>query len=89
MDLVLQIVYPRPQITSVPPQIDTKTKSFLKNREKMMKINRKRSQINHLHFSRGREKAMKISHPLRFTKNAGQTKKRELNTLCSITSLSH
>ena len=54
----------------------------------MMKINRKRSQINHLHFSRGREKAMKISHPLRFTKNAGQTKKRELNALFSMISLS-
>jgi len=66
-----------------------KRKVFLKNREKMMKINRKRSQINHLHFSRGREKAMKISHPLRFTKNAGQTKKRELNALFSIVSLTH
>jgi hypothetical protein len=31
MDFVLQIMYPRPQLMSVRPQIDKKTKSFLKN----------------------------------------------------------
>ena len=34
-------------------------KSFFENREKSMKIDHKPSQINNLHFSRGREKRVK------------------------------
>jgi len=77
MDFVLQIMYPRPQLMSVPPQIDTKTKSFFKNREKSMKNNRKWFHINHLHFSRGREKGVKISHPVLFIEKLRDKHKKE------------
>jgi hypothetical protein len=42
-----------------------------------MKINRKRFHINHLHFSRGREKGVKISHPVLFIEKLRDKHKKE------------
>jgi hypothetical protein len=45
--------------TTVGQAIQWDAKSFLKNREKSMKIGCKQCYINHLRFSRGREKGAK------------------------------
>ena len=67
----------------------TQIKSFFKNREKPIKIDSKWNDINYLHFSQGREKAVKISDPIIFMKKAGQAIKRKLNVVLSMTSVSH
>jgi hypothetical protein len=48
--------------TTAGQAIQRDTKSFLKNREKTMKIGRKWLAVRYLRFSRGREKGVKISH---------------------------
>jgi len=54
----------------------TQTKSFFENREKTMKIACKGRHFNHLHFSRGPEKGVKISYLVLLLKKCGTSDKK-------------